>query len=90
MSQYLTSHFGDSHGSMLGNGVAPFARKASKRVGRGNIDDSAASNVTCTVSAGPGSWVLFSHCCCLGTHAQKVAPRVNVHNAVKVFDISVR
>jgi hypothetical protein len=90
VSQYLTSHFGDSHGSMLGDGVAPFARKASERVGRGNIDDSAASNVTCAVSAGPGSWVLILHCCCLDTHAQKVAPRVIVHNAVKVPDISVR
>jgi hypothetical protein len=75
---------------MLGDGVASFTRKTSKRVSRGNINDSTASNVACTVPASPGSWVLVSHGCCLGTHAQEVTSCVDVHNAVKVLDISVR
>lgn len=74
---------------MLGDGVGSFARKSSKRIRRSNIDYDATSYVPSTISAGPGSGCLLSHCRRLRTNAEEISSGVDVHDAVKIFDITV-
>jgi hypothetical protein len=74
---------------MLRDCVGSFARKSDERVGRCEVDNSSAPNVTCTVPAAPGLGFLLAHRCYLCTHAEHVATGIDVHDAVKVLNVSL-
>lgn len=89
MRCWLTGHFCDTHGSVFGDGVRAFARQTSKRIRRGDVDDNTSTNITGTVPAGPCFWFLLTHCRSLCTHTEKVAPSIDVHDAIEILDLGI-
>jgi hypothetical protein len=74
---------------MLRYGVGPFARKADELVGRGEVHNSSTPNVTCAVPAAPGLGFLLAHRHYLCTDTEQIAAGVDVHDTVKVLDVSL-